>query len=131
MADLGITFPLKPLPGRNADQSLTAVPYFYAQVISDNAPLFSSLDDAVRGEPVLRRIEAGFDFVTYIDAAEVQGRRYYMVDPGIWMDGKDLSRIGATSSLQGVTFQRTPNLQFGWIRNQVESKRSPGYVPPL
>ena len=129
MADFGITFPLRPLPGRNADQSLTDVPYFYAQVITDNAPLFSSLEDAVRGEPVIRRIEAGFDFVTYIDAAEVQGRRYYMVDPGIWMDGKDLSRIGATSSLQGLTFQRTPIVQFGWIRNQVESKRSPGHFP--
>jgi len=129
MADLGITFPLRPLPGTKADRSLTAVPYFYAQVITDNAPLFSSLDDAVRGEPVLRRIEAGFDFVTYIDAAEVQGKRYYMIDPGIWMDGKDLSRIGTTSSLQGVTFQWTPKVQFGWIRNQVESKRSPGYLP--
>lgn len=129
MADLGITFPLRPLPVRKPDQILTTVPYFYAQVITDNAPLFSSLDDAVRGKPILRRIEAGFDFVTYIDSSEVQGRRYYMVDPGIWMAGKDLSRIGATSSLQGVTFQRTPNLQFGWIRNQVESKRSPGYVP--
>jgi hypothetical protein len=129
MAGLGITFPLRQLTVRKADQTLTAVPYYYAQVTSDNAPVYSSLEDAVRGEPVLRRIEPGFDFVTYIDAAEVQGKRYYMIDPGIWMDGKDLSRIGATSSLQGVTFQRTPNVQFGWIRNQAESKRSPGYFP--
>jgi hypothetical protein len=113
MADLGITFPLSPLPGRNVDRSLTAVPYYYAQVITDNAPLFSSLEDAVQGEPVLRRIEGGFDFVTYIDAAEVQEKRYYMIDPGIWMSGNDLSRIGATSSLQGLTFQWTPNVQFG------------------
>jgi hypothetical protein len=113
MAGLGITFPLRSLPGRNADQSLTAVPYYYAQVITDNAPLFSSLEDAVQGEPVLRRIEGGFDFVTYIDAAEVQEKRYYMIDPGIWMSGNDLSRIGATSSLQGLTFQWTPNVQFG------------------
>jgi hypothetical protein len=127
MADLGITFPLRQLPVRKTDQSLTSVPYYYAQVTSDNARVYSSLEDAIRGEPELRRIEPGFDFVTYIDAAEVQGKRYYMIDPGIWMDGKDLSRIGATSSLQGLTFQRTPNVQFGWIRNQVESKRSPGY----
>jgi hypothetical protein len=129
MAGLGITFPLRQLTVRKADQTLTAVPYYYAQVTSDNAPVYSSLEDAVRGEPVLRRIEPGFDFVTYIDAAEVQGKRYYMIDPGIWMDGKDLSRIGATSSLQGLTFQRTPDVEFGWIRNQAESKRSPGYFP--
>jgi uncharacterized membrane protein len=52
MADLGITFPLRPLPVRKPDQILTTVPYFYAQVITDNAPLFSSLDDAVRGKPI-------------------------------------------------------------------------------
>jgi hypothetical protein len=129
MAGLGITFPLRPLPVRKADQNLIAVPYNYAQETSDNDQVYSSLEDAVRGEPVLRRIEPGFDFVTYIDAAEVQGKRYYMIDPGIWMDGKDLSRIGTTSSLQGLRFQRTPKVQFGWIRNQVESKRSPGYFP--
>jgi hypothetical protein len=129
MADLGITFPPRPLPAKSPDTSFTAVSYHYAQVVQEDAPIFASLEAAVHGEPVLRRIENGFDFVTYIDVAEVDEKRYYMIDQGIWMRGRDLSRLGATSSFQGLVFRETSNVQFGWLRNQVEAKRTPGYLP--
>jgi lipoprotein-anchoring transpeptidase ErfK/SrfK len=119
----------RPFSGQPADPSFAAVPFLYAQVTTPNAPIFASLDAAIQGEPVLRRIEAGFDFVTYIDAAEVDGKRYYMIDPGIWMRGKDLSRLGATGSFQGLVFSRTPKVPFGWVRNEVRAKRTPGYLP--
>jgi hypothetical protein len=127
MAALGLTFPPRPLPARPADPSFAAVPFRYAQVVRGSAPVFASLEAAVQGEPVLRRIEPGFDFVTYIDAAEVGGKRYYMVDQGIWMRASDLSRLGATGSFQGLVFRATPRVQFGWVRNQVEARRTPGY----
>lgn len=122
-------FSFAPLPAQQADASFAVVPFWYAQVKTPNAPVFASLEAAVQGEPVLRRIEAGFDFVTYIDAAEVTGKRYYMIDPGIWMRGSDLSRIGATGSFQGLVFSQTPGMSFGWVRNEVRAKRTPGYVP--
>lgn len=121
--------PKRPLPAQPADKNLAVVPYMYARVISDNAPVFASLDAAVAGEPVLRTIETGFDFVTYIDAAVVNDKKYYMIDPGIWMRGSDLSRIGATGSFQGLVFSQTPGVQFGWVRNEIEAKRTPGYTP--
>src|SRR5574338_353636 len=57
----------RPLPAQPADKSLAVVPYWYAKVIRENAPVFGSLEAAMNGEPVLRTIETGFDFVTYID----------------------------------------------------------------
>jgi lipoprotein-anchoring transpeptidase ErfK/SrfK len=129
MAELGITFPLQRLPANSPDNELSAVPYLYAQVVKDNAPVFASLEAAVKGDPVLRRIKPGFDYVTYIDAAEVDGKRYYMIDQGVWMRGADLSRISATSSFQGLAFRSTPKVQFGWILAETEARRTPGYYP--
>jgi len=119
----------RPLPAQPADPTLAIVPYWYARVIRENAPIFASLEAAIQGEPVLRRIETGFDFVTYIDSAVENGKKYYMIDAGIWMRGGDLSRIGATGSFQGLVFSETPRNQFGWVRNEIEAKRTPGYTP--
>jgi hypothetical protein len=129
MAELGIFFPPSPLPAKPPAPELASVPYHYARVVKENAPVFISLEDAIRGENVFRRIEPGFDFVTYIDQAEVDGKRYFMIDQGIWMRGSDLSRLSATSSFQGLVFRETPKNAFGWMRNQAEIKRTPGYEP--
>jgi lipoprotein-anchoring transpeptidase ErfK/SrfK len=122
----GWTFPPRPIPGRVPDRALAQVPFAYAHVRNDFAPVFASLDAAAAGGPVLRNLPLGFQYVTYIQTAEVEGKRYYMVDPGIWMRGEDLSRI-ATGSYQGLAFNRTPASTVGWARNQVDVMRSPGY----
>jgi len=129
LAELGITLPPRPLPATRPDLLLATVPFRYAQIISSDAPVFTSLEDAVRGDAPLYRIETGFDFVTYIDQAEVNGKRYFMIAPGMWMRGGDLSRLSATSSFQGLIFRETPKNSFGWMRNQAEVKRTPGYEP--
>ncbi len=120
------TGPFDPTP---LDPAYSLVPYQYAQVTRDNAPVFDSLDAAIQGSPVLKRIEPGFVYVTYIDAAEVDGKRYYMIDYGQWMRGADLSRAGVPQTFQGLLFSQTPDGQFGWMRNLVQSKRTPGYYP--
>jgi len=118
--------PFAPIP---LDPSYSLVPYYYAQVTRGNAPVFASLAAADQGEPVLRRIEPGFVYVSYLDSAEVDGKRFYMIEPGIWMRANDLSRIGVPQTFQGLLFEQTPDQQFGWLRNQVESKNTPGYYP--
>ncbi|MEA3441439.1 MAG: L,D-transpeptidase [Chloroflexota bacterium] len=123
------TPPTGPFTPTALDPSYSLLPYYYARVTRDNAPVFSSLDAAVQSGPVLRRIEPGFVYVTYIDAAEVDGKRYYMIEPGAWMRGADVSRVGVPQTFQGLLFSQTPEGQFGWLRNQVESKRTPGYYP--
>lgn len=129
MAELGITFPLRSYRGRQPDPGLASVPFHYARVTTENAPVYGSLEDAVERNNVLQRIETGFDFVTYIDRTEVEGKNYYMIAPGVWMTANDLSRISATSSFQGLLFRETPKHGFGWVRLEAIAKRTPGYYP--
>ena len=127
-ARLGITFPPRPLPASQPDPQLAVLPYYYSRVVKETVPVFGSPESAVQGEPVLYRIETGFGFVTSIDWAEVDGERFLMIAPGVWMRGRDLARLWATSSFQGLVFRGTPKNAFGWARNEVEVRRTPGYL---
>lgn len=119
-------FPQPSLPARQPDPELSLLPRFYMRVYRENAPLFTSLEAAIAGDPVYRTLETGFDFVTYIDYAVVDGKRYYMIAPGIWLPGKGVSRI-ATPTFQSLEFWRTPRNDFGWVLFTIESKRTPGF----
>ncbi len=124
----GIRLPLRPLQFPQPPVQLAYTTNAYARVVSDNARVFASLEDAVEGKPVLYRMEPGFEYVTYIDSAEVDGKRYYMVDFGIWMRGADLSRVSGVSSFQGVLLNRNHEHAFGWVLFESESKRTPGFA---
>jgi hypothetical protein len=126
MAAQGITFPLRSVPGYPPPAELRNVPNFYARVVSDGSPVFGSLDDAVADSSPLYTLEAGFDFVTYLDRAEVNGSIFYMIDHGIWMPGGDMSRISAMPSFQGRLFSSTPTQDFGWVLFETQSQKVPG-----
>jgi hypothetical protein len=111
---------------KEPDPTLSELPYWYAKVSRENAPLFTSLEAAIAGEPVYRRMETGFDYVTYIDLVRVDGKRYFMISPGIWLPGDGVSPI-ATPTFQSLEFSQTPKNDFGWVLFEVESKRTPGY----
>jgi hypothetical protein len=126
MAQIGIKLPLQPLVADPPDPGLAYVEYNYAQVVSDNAPVYATLDDA-RGETGNKRImESGFDYISYIEIAEIKGTRYFRLRSGEWMYGGDLSRI-STPRFQGLEVHGTPARPFGWILYPTETKRSPGY----
>lgn len=120
-----LAFSSDTLPAKQPDPALSELPYYYMRVTRENAPLFTSLEAAVAGEPVYRTLETGFDFVTYIDYAEVDGKGYYMIAPGIWMQRTGLSPI-ATPTFQSLEFSATPQHDFGWVIFNVESKSTPG-----
>ena len=114
------------LPFKEPDPTLSDLPYWYARVTRKNAPLFTSLEAAIAGEPVYRTMETGFDYVTYIDLVRVDGKRHFMVSPGIWLAGDGVSPV-ATPSFQSLEFTDTPKNDFGWVLFEVDSKASPGY----
>jgi lipoprotein-anchoring transpeptidase ErfK/SrfK len=126
MAEVGITFPLHPLPARQPDPALIYVPYLYGRVTTPGGPVYASLEDAVKGGPVQRRYEPGFVFVDYFDQAVVDGRRFYRLTSGGWMTAGDVSRL-APAYFQGLEFRRTPLTAFGWVLQPVQVKRTPGY----
>jgi hypothetical protein len=128
MAHEGINFPSMPLPARSPDQNLIYVPYAYGKIVTDKAPLFASLEDAQKGKPVLRRLESGrIKFISYIHEEVVKGKRYYMIDPGIWMTANDVHHYLGATHFQGVEITTNPTNAFGWVLTTIETKRSPGY----
>ncbi len=134
MADMGFTFPEAPLPATQPDFSLTNVDVRYGMVNKMNAPVYSSLDDALKGNKKNsdRRIDASFSYISYIEETVVDGKRFYMIEPGAWMTANDIVRIGSVPLFQGLTFSRTPENAFGWVLSYlspgpVETKRTPGF----
>ncbi len=126
MAEAGIRLPFESLAIDQPDYDLTYVPYLYGEVVTPAAPQFATAEDASRGRPVMRRMEAGFTYISYLDTQVIDGVRVYLIEPGVWMNANDVHRIG-TPNFQGVVMKRTPRNPFGWILQPVETKLEPGY----
>jgi hypothetical protein len=134
MAEMGITLPLTPLPAKKPDFALTYVDVRYGQVRTTNAPVYPSVEAALKGDrkQAVRRIDSPFSYISYTDDVVIDGKRFYMIEPGAWMTANDIIRIGSVPLFQGVTLARTPNHAFGWVLSYlssgpVETKRTPGY----
>jgi hypothetical protein len=127
MANLGVSFPLQRIPGKSPDGSLLQLNVRYGEVVRPNAPVFASLEDAIKRDRVVRWIDSPLSYISYIDEAVVDGNRYYMIGYGEWMTAVEISRIGSPSRFQGLVFDRSPDLPFGWILYPVEVKETPGF----
>jgi hypothetical protein len=133
MAEIGITFPETPLPVQMPDPALSEVEYTYAYVISDRAPIYLTLDDAINqnGSNIVRWITPGFNYVSITQTQYANGQYYHYTEIG-WMSGKDLV-IASIPKFQGVEFSKTPQNAFGWVLSifapggVAETKRTPGY----
>ncbi|NLG71774.1 MAG: L,D-transpeptidase [Chloroflexi bacterium] len=133
MAEKGITFPLTPLPAKKPDFSYTYIDYRYGLIRTPNAPVYSSPQDAISNnkKAAVSRISAPFSYISYTEEYEENGKRAYMIEPGMWMGATDVIRIGAVPLFQGLVFSRTPERSFGWVLTylyptEVISKRTPG-----
>jgi lipoprotein-anchoring transpeptidase ErfK/SrfK len=133
MAHQGVTFPIKPLPAAKPDTALTYIDYRYGEVRNSPAPVFGSIEDALKGNKknAIRSIDSSFSYISYTEDAVVDGKRFYQVDPGAWMTANDISRIGVVPLFQGMEFTRTPDNAFGWAlqymsNGPIETKRTPG-----
>ncbi|NOH11768.1 MAG: L,D-transpeptidase [Chloroflexi bacterium] len=126
MAALGITFPMQPLPAASPDPELGYASASYARVTVPEAEIFVSLEEAIIGKNPLTTIETGFNYVSYIDLQVVEGKKYYMIAPGQWMRGGQLSGGVAPSTYAGLEFFGTPERDFGWVLFPVDAQRQPG-----
>jgi hypothetical protein len=126
MAEIGLQFPPQPLPASAPDPALSYLPYYYGRVSSEGAPVFATIEAAMAGKPASRYIERGFDYVSYIDVQEIDGKKFYMITPGEWMRGGDLSSGVAVNPFQGLVFSATPARKFGWILQPNTAQSTPG-----
>jgi lipoprotein-anchoring transpeptidase ErfK/SrfK len=134
MAEKGIAFPIAPLPAAMPDPALAEVNVRYGEVTNRNAPVYGSVEDAIKGnkKAAVQTINGDFVFISYTNEYETSGKRLYEISPGQWMKAADVSRIGVLPRFQGLTFSRTPPNAFGWVLTyfapapQIETKRTPG-----
>jgi len=127
MEGIGIRLPMKPLFYHAADPNLSYLPYLYGQVVTPNAPVYGSKEDAFRPRNPIRRMEGDFLYISYYTTEMVNDVRVYEVEMGEWMNAFDVHRIG-TPYFQGLEFQQSPRSPFGWILQPVETKKSPSYM---
>ena len=130
MAGRGLTFPIQPLPASSPEFSPDDVPYFYAKVSTQQLRIFATPEAAAAGEPVLRTLEPGLKYVTFIDSREIDGVRYYMLDPGWWVRRDEITPWVMPSMFVGLQFSATPTGRFGWTVFQVETQRNPSLNAP-
>lgn len=133
MARKGLTFPLLPLAATPIDPALSQVDVRYAEVQTESAPIYGSLDEASKNnrKSAAQKLSGEFVFVSYTDETQINNRKLYQVGPNQWMVGADLSRLGVLPPSRGVTLSRTPLHAFGWVltywaSEPLQTKRTPG-----
>lgn len=129
MANVGITFPLRRFSGQISDPSLSYIDIGYGEVVTENAPVYNSLEAAAKHNKgaILRKIDSPYSYISYAEEVYVDGKRFYMVEYGGYMTANDVSRIGAPSNFQGINFTTTPERQFGWILFPTQTKHTPNF----
>ncbi len=125
LSQLGMSLPLQPLPAAPPDPSLAYVPYTYGRVTTLPGPVYASIDDAMKGKVVKSYIQSGYDFISYSDFQVVDGKKFYMIAPGEWMRGGDVSGNVAVTDFMGLMFSSTPARNFGWVLMAKEGHLAP------
>lgn len=123
-------YPIHPFPLSSMDPSLGTLPFYYLQAQRDEGtPLYTSLEDAIKGENAYRTVEAGFVFFSWIERFEQDGKVAYMIVPGVYIRADGVSKL-SPPSYRGVTLTRTPSQEFAWVLTQSETRRAPGTDAP-
>ena len=125
MAQLGLTFPPRPLPAYKPDPSLAQLSHKYYHLDNDYVPIYSSPGE--KGTDV-NQFPPGFVYVSYVDVWDQAGY-YFLLQNGGWIPGKG-SRVGEIPLFQGLGFHSTPRNSFGWPFEQIPVKSAPGYNSP-
>lgn len=126
LAQLGITFPPRPLLASKPDLSLTQLPYHYFHLDKDYVPIYNAPGE--KG-PSGQQFPPGFVYISYVDRVDLNGV-YYLLQSGGWIPGKG-SRVGEISTFQGLIFKSTPRTSFGWPFEQIPVFSAPGYNSPV
>ncbi len=126
MAQQGLTFPLPTLPVRAPDPALSDVGFYYARVREISLRIFATAEHAAAGEPVMRTLRQGHNYVSYIDSRVIDGKRFYMIAPGAWVRPDDIAAGVQPPIFTGAEFLATPVHRFGWTIYGLYAQRQPG-----
>jgi len=137
MAQKGLTFPVPALAYKPVDPALGAVSVNYGEVVNMPAPVFGSIDEALKGNKrsAVESLNGQFVYVSYSNLQETGGKKLYEIRPGAFLTGNYISRLGALPPSRGIVFSSTPVTPFGWVLTyfsptlQIEVRRTPNGEP--
>ena len=128
MASKGIPIPFQPLPASSSSVENTLTPFPYLKVGENSFPLYASLADAEARNPS-SYMEAGFKYLSIIQRQDLDSGVYYQLRNGFWVEGGEAYTECCIRSgrFQGLHFYKNPENSFGWLVDQAEVVKSPGY----
>jgi hypothetical protein len=131
LAEVGIYFPIMPLPTLINDPTLSQMDQSYLVVTKDSIPLYDTLEDAVAHRSS-ESLGAGFKYLSKKDRVDENNQIFYQVGNGYWInaDEADAKCCIVTGRFQGLTFSETPQNSFGWILDVTTSRTGPSYDYP-
>ncbi len=109
---------------RPLDPALGALRYQYAEVTTDAARVYVSLQDAASASPNFGYLPHYPAYVAYTTTQQQDGRTFYLTNLG-WMTGDDLRPL-VPSSFSGILLTRPVAFRFGWVLNETSSTNSQG-----
>lgn len=119
LAQMGIEYPLRPLPTSKPGPDLNALPYRYYKVdASTGTGFYPSLEAAIARQGANRLLPSGrLLYVVYASRIDTDRQgTYFLLPSGNYMPG-DGSTAQVASSFQGLEFHATPRNAFGWVIN--------------
>jgi hypothetical protein len=105
-----------------ADEDI--LPYTYAQVIQDNAPVYNHPIEAAYDLPPKRRLGVGFLWVSVEGWTTFEGQDYYQINKDEYVRADALG-IYKPSTFQGVALAEHPERPFAWVLKAVRPRLTP------
>lgn len=117
MAQMGLDYPLRPLPASKPSPDLNTLPYRYYKVDANTGTgFYPSLESAIAKQGASRILPSGrLLYVVYNSRIDTDKQgTYFLLPSGNYMPG-DGSTAQVASSFQGLEFHATPRNAFGWV----------------
>lgn len=128
--DVGYVCDTNPPPSKFGDppavQDSILITQQYGR-IADHVPVFS---EPSASSPVVRDSGDGFLFYSIQDIANntAEGRLYYMINPGEWVQQEGFT-LAKKSDFHGVVVRTQPERPFGWMVVDFQYSAAPGEEP--
>jgi hypothetical protein len=128
MADKGITFPFQKLPSYSPDPAMMYSPIPYLKVGENAFPVYASLDDAIARNGS-RFLEAGMKYLAMSERIDREDGVYFRLANGLWVEAGEANTECCIYSgrFQGLFFYQNPTNSFGWMVDQADVLKAPGY----
>jgi lipoprotein-anchoring transpeptidase ErfK/SrfK len=116
--------PLPELPLRPLEQPATLVPFTYARVLQDDAPVYNSPADALQGADPKRTLGTGYVWVSLGGKVSYGDQEFYEVNEGEYVHAEAIG-VYQPSAFQGVALAAGPERPFAWILKPVSPQLTP------